>query len=67
VIKVQVFTNGAYAYRKVLHDDDLDHAHLHALLQQILRTIVPKVKYTIELKEDSCSPDERVTHPPLET
>lgn len=52
MIKVQVFVNGAYAYRKTLADGDLDHAHLHALLQQILRTIVPKVKYIVELKED---------------
>lgn len=52
MIKVQVFTNGAYAYRKTLKDDELDQPQIHALLQQILRTIVPKAKYHVELTED---------------
>jgi len=52
VIKVQVFVNGAYAYRKTLSNDELDQPQIHALLQQILRTIRPKAKYHVELKED---------------
>jgi hypothetical protein len=55
MIKVQVFVNGAYAYRKTMSltdDDELDRTQIHALLQQILRTIRPKAKYHVELKED---------------
>lgn len=52
MIKVQVFVNGAYAFHRSLNYDELTKPHIHALLQQILRTIVPKAQYHVELKED---------------
>ena len=49
MIKVQVFVNGAYAYRKTLKNDELDQTHLLALLQQILHTIEPSRRYSVDL------------------